>query len=92
MHNEASPEHEAVAYFNKISSQKASIKRSGMKAMVLLQDSINGKTDSYGTSLVQEALTLRVLHNNPDRGVCFSAEIPADANAIGWRYGLHAGS
>ena len=46
MHNEASPENEAVSYFNKISSHKASIKRSGMNAMILLQDTTNGKSDS----------------------------------------------
>ena len=40
-----------------------------MKAMILIQNTINGKTDTYGTALIQEALALIVIHNNPE-GVC----------------------
>ena len=62
----ASPEHEAMQIFQKLTAHKKTIKRSGIRALILMQEMINGEADVHDTALVQEALTLRVSHNNPE--------------------------
>ena len=62
---DASPESEAVQLFNKLSSHKTTVQRSGFKALLLILDTVNGRTDSFATALIQEALTRRIIHNSP---------------------------
>ena len=61
--NEATPEHEATQPFDKVTSHKSTSRRSGLRAMILPQKTINGRADTHETALVQEASTLRVIHS-----------------------------
>ena len=83
MSNEASPENESTAMFNKLSSHGSSIKRSGLKALILIQETVNGRADTHGTSLIQEALTIRILHNNVDGVVSFLSKFRGTQTKLG---------
>ena len=62
---------------------KKTIKRSGIRARILLQESINGTSDVHGTSLVQEALTRRVIRNNADGFAAFLQRFRATQTKLG---------
>ena len=66
LHKAAEPEYEASNLFSKLTSHKKTIKRSGTKAVVFIQEHLNGTSDTHGTSLMQEMLTIRVMHQNPE--------------------------
>ena len=83
MSSDASPETEATALFNKISSHGGTIKRSGLKALILLQETVNGRADTYGTTLIQEALTIRILHNNVEGVISFLAKFRGTQTKLG---------
>ena len=90
--SEATPEHEAIHLFNKITLHKTTIRRSGMRAMILLQETINGKSDTCGTALVQEALTLGVIHNNPEGVHAFLQRVRQTQNEFGRINAVYVGS
>ena len=83
MSSDASPETEATALFNKISSHGGTIKRSGLKALILLQETVNGRADTYGTTLIQEALQIRILHNNVEGVISFLAKFRGTQTKLG---------
>ena len=92
MDKRAEPEAEATSLFNKLTSHKKTIQRSAIRALMYMQETINGSADVHGTNLVQEMLTLRVIHNNPEGVACFFAKVPVHADKVGTLHGIHLGS
>ena len=62
----AAPENEALAHFNKLTSHKHTVKRSGVRAYMIIMDTINGRQDTLGATLMQELIGLKLMHNNPE--------------------------
>ena len=62
----ATPENDATSLFNRLTSHQRTIKRSGMRAILYMQEAVNGATDIHNTTLIQELLTIRVIHNNAE--------------------------
>ena len=79
----ASPEHESMQIFQKLTARKKTIKRSGTRALILMQEMINGKAGVHGTALVQEAVALGVTHNNTEGVYTFRQRFRATQTKLG---------
>ena len=72
IHSEkSSPQHDANILFNRVTSQKEVIQRSGLLALVLIDWIINRTALGSSTTAIGELLALKVGHNNNDGIVTF---------------------
>ena len=78
--------------FQKLTAHKKTIKRSGIQALIIMQEMINGTADVHGTALVQEALTLRVIHNNAEGVYTILQRFRATQTKLGGIHAVHVGS
>ena len=44
---------------------------------------MSGRADTYGTTLIQEALTIRILHNNVEGVISFLAKFRGTQTKLG---------